>query len=121
MAGRGKVSASKLRDARVALGLTQDELAKKADIPYRTVQSAEAGTQPQRGTLDKLLPALGVTLEDVLLDPPAAEAEPVDQGWDPDIRTMLNVVGLWLEQVYGAERRKRMDWLLAGIIPRSDK
>jgi len=53
---------------RAKLGLTQDDLAKKADIKYTTLMKVESGTvnKPSVQTIAKIAKALGVSIEDLL-------------------------------------------------------
>lgn len=55
-----------LLELREKLNLTQEELAKKANISVRTIQRIEAGTKPKGYTLETLSKVLGVS-KDVLL------------------------------------------------------
>ena len=54
--------------ARTKLGLTQDDLAKKADIKYTTLMKVESGTvnKPSVQTMAKIAKALGVSIEDLI-------------------------------------------------------
>ena len=50
----------RIRTARLRLGLTQEELARKAEVDVRTVRNSERGTHPPaRLTLRKLVVLLG--------------------------------------------------------------
>ena len=53
---------------RTKLGLTQDDLAKKADIKYTTLMKVESGTvnKPSVQTMAKIAKALGVSIEDLI-------------------------------------------------------
>jgi transcriptional regulator with XRE-family HTH domain len=54
--------AGRLKELRLAKGLTQDGLAKIAGVPVATVKRLEQGTrQPMLETASKLARALGVT------------------------------------------------------------
>ena len=59
----------KIKNARLAKGLSQNELAKETGISYRTVQNYEMGVRlpKKRETYTKLAAALGIS-EEVLLD-----------------------------------------------------
>ena len=48
--------------------MTQDELSKKADIPYPTLVKIESGTvnNPSIGTMMKIANGLGVTLDELI-------------------------------------------------------
>ena len=50
------------------LGLTQDNLAKKADIKYTTLMKVESGTvnKPSVQTMAKIAKALGVSIEKLI-------------------------------------------------------
>ena len=58
----------KIRKYRKQLKITQEELAKKADIPYATLVKIENGrvTNPTIQTLFKIANALGVGVEDLI-------------------------------------------------------
>ncbi|PIP73967.1 MAG: hypothetical protein COW88_00120 [Candidatus Lloydbacteria bacterium CG22_combo_CG10-13_8_21_14_all_47_15] len=61
----------KLRDLkglRAKQGLTQDDLAKKADIKYSTLTKIEGGvvTKPSVQTIAKIAKALGIQMEELL-------------------------------------------------------
>lgn len=58
----------KIRKYRKQLDITQEELAKKADIPYATLVKIENGhvTNPTIQTLIKIANALGVGVEDLI-------------------------------------------------------
>ena len=53
---------------RAKLGLTQDDLAKKADIKYTTLMKVEGGTvnKPSVQTMAKIAEALGVSIENLI-------------------------------------------------------
>lgn len=62
---------SVLRDARIAAGLTQDELAKKADVGRRTVIDVESGLMkdgPRVATYSRLLHACGKRIKPGVVD-----------------------------------------------------
>ena len=64
----GKTISENIKKARTKLGLTQDDLAKKADIKYTTLMKVESGTinKPSVQTMDKIARALGVSIEDLI-------------------------------------------------------
>jgi len=64
----GKTISENIKKARAKLGLTQDDLAKKADIKYTTLMKVESGTvnKPSVQTMAKIAKALGVSIEDLL-------------------------------------------------------
>ena len=64
----GKVISDNIKKMRAKLGLTQDDLAKKADIKYTTLMKVESGTvnKPSVQTMDKIAKALGVSIEDLI-------------------------------------------------------
>lgn len=64
-------------ELRENLNLTQEELAKKANVSVRTIQRIEAGTKPKGYTLEALSNALGVG-KDVLLED-AIETKPFNK------------------------------------------
>ena len=57
-----------IKKARAKLGLTQDDLAKKADIKYTTLTKVESGAvnKPSVQTMAKIAKALGVSIEELL-------------------------------------------------------
>ena len=61
----GKTISENIKEVRAKLGLTQDDLAKKADIKYTTLMKVESGTvnKPSVQTMDKIARALGVSIE----------------------------------------------------------
>jgi len=64
----GKTISENIKKLRAKLGLTQDDLAKKADIKYTTLMKVESGTvnKPSVQTMDKIARALGVSIEDLI-------------------------------------------------------
>ena len=64
----GKTISKNIKKLRAKLGLTQDDLAKKADIKYTTLMKVESGTvnKPSVQTMAKIAKALGVSIEDLL-------------------------------------------------------
>jgi len=64
----GKTISENIKRLRNKLGLTQDDLAKKADIKYTTLMKVERGTvnKPSVQTMPKIAKALGVSVEDLL-------------------------------------------------------
>jgi len=64
----GKTISENIKRLRSKLGLTQDDLAKKADIKYTTLMKVESGTvnKPSVQTMAKIAKALGVSIEDLL-------------------------------------------------------
>jgi len=64
----GKTISENIKRLRAKLGLTQDDLAKKADIKYTTLMKVESGTvnKPSVQTMKKIAKALGVSIEDLL-------------------------------------------------------
>lgn len=64
----GKTISENIKRLRAKLGLTQDDLAKKADIKYTTLMKVEGGTvnKPSVQTMDKIAKALGVSIEYLL-------------------------------------------------------
>jgi len=53
---------------RAKFGLTQDDLAKKADIKYTTLIKVESGVvnKPSVQTMAKITKAIGVSIEEVI-------------------------------------------------------
>lgn len=64
----GKVISENIKRLRAKLGLTQDDLAKKADIKYTTFMKVESGAvnRPSVQTMAKIAKALGVSIEDLI-------------------------------------------------------
>ena len=64
----GKIISQNIKKLRAKLGLTQDDLAKKANIKYTTLMKVESGTvnKPSVQTMAKIAKALGVSIEDLL-------------------------------------------------------
>ena len=64
----GKTISENIKKLRAKLSLTQDDLAKKADIKYTTLMKVESGTvnKPSVQTMAKIAEALGVSIEDLL-------------------------------------------------------
>ncbi len=64
----GKVISENIKRLRAKLGLTQDDLAKKADIKYTTLMKVESGTvnKPSVQTMAKIAKALGVSIEELI-------------------------------------------------------
>ena len=54
-----------LKQHRDRVGITQEELARMANISYRTVSNAERGKTCSFATAKKLAKAIGVKLEDL--------------------------------------------------------
>jgi len=100
-----------LRDYRLTAGLTQVELAEKADIRVATLSSLEKGkSQPQKATLNKLASALNIDAENLSSAMLASASEQkqhileqVESDWlflkglDKDLRTGLtqSLVAEW--------------------------
>lgn len=59
---------SKIKAWRAKKDMTQDELAKKADIPYPTLAKIESGAvrNPSIETVVKIADGLGVTLDNLI-------------------------------------------------------
>jgi len=64
----GKTISENIKKMRTKLGLTQDDLSKKADIKYTTLTKVESGVvnKPSVQTMAKIAKALGVNIEDLL-------------------------------------------------------
>ena len=64
----GKTISENIKKMRAKLGLTQDDLAKKADIKYTTLMKVESGAvnKPSVQTMAKIAKALSVSIEDLL-------------------------------------------------------
>ena len=57
-----------IKKIRAKLGLTQDDLSKKADIKYTTLTKVESGVvkKPSVQTMAKIAKGLGVAIEDLI-------------------------------------------------------
>ena len=64
----GKTISENIKKMRAKLGLTQDDLAKKADIKYTMFTKVESGTvnKPSVQTMAEIVKALGVSIEDLI-------------------------------------------------------
>jgi len=64
----GKTISENIKRLRNKLGLTQDDLAKKADIKYTTLMKVESGTvnKPSVQTMAKIAKALDVSIENLI-------------------------------------------------------
>ena len=64
----GKTISENIKKLRAKLGLTQDDLAKKADIKYTTLMKVESGTvnKPSVQTMANIAKALDVSIEDLI-------------------------------------------------------
>jgi len=64
----GKTISENIKRLRAKLGLTQDDLAKKADVKYTTLMKVESGTvnKPSVQTMAKIAKALSVSIEELL-------------------------------------------------------
>lgn len=58
----------KIKSLRLKLELSQDEFARKADVPYTTLTKIETGVikKPSVFAMAKIAKALGVSIEDLL-------------------------------------------------------
>lgn len=72
----GETVRTRVRDLRTALGVSQIELARRAGLSRRTIQSLEygSGPDPRLGTLKKVADALGVPVE-ALFEPVKESAQ----------------------------------------------
>ena len=64
----GKTISENIKKLRTKLSLTQDDLAKKADIKYTTLMKVESGTvnKPSVQTVAKIAKVLSVSIEDLI-------------------------------------------------------
>ena len=64
----GKIISENIKKMRAKLDLTQDDLAKKADVKYTTLMKVESGAvnKPSVQTMAKIAKALGVSIEDLI-------------------------------------------------------
>ena len=58
----------KIQKLRKELGLSQDEFARKADVPYTTLTKIETGVikKPSVFVVAKIVKALGISVDDLL-------------------------------------------------------
>lgn len=71
----------RLRELRLAQGLTQTELANRVDVLYQAVQQIELGkVEPNWPTVLKLADALGVSLDEFRAVPGAEADDPPRRG-----------------------------------------
>ena len=59
---------NKIKQLRIKQGLTQDELARKADLPYTTLTKIETNviTKPSIQTVMKIAKGLGISIDDLI-------------------------------------------------------
>jgi DNA-binding XRE family transcriptional regulator len=64
----GKTISKNIKKMRAKLGLTQDDLARKADVKYTTLVKIESGAvnKPSVQTMAKIAKALGVLIEELI-------------------------------------------------------
>lgn len=90
---------NRVRDRRKALGLTQEQMAERADVSLRAYQNFETGKGwPQRANLHKILSAAGVEL-----DPDTLAAATRDE-WTRDVKVFLDMLGAYLDTMSDQER-----------------
>lgn len=76
MALADKARGQHIKRLRESRRLTQQAMAEKLGIAYRTYQTWEAGTMPEWSNLERLATALGVRAEELIgEDPPAAASQ----------------------------------------------
>jgi len=65
---QGNKLGKKIKKLRTNLGLSQDELARKADVPYTTLTKIETGVikKPSVYVVAKIAKALGVSVDDLI-------------------------------------------------------
>ncbi|MDD3735490.1 MAG: helix-turn-helix transcriptional regulator [Candidatus Pacebacteria bacterium] len=65
---QGNKLGKKIKKLRTDLGLSQDELARKADVPYTTLTKIETGVikKPSVYVVAKIAKALGVSVDDLI-------------------------------------------------------
>ena len=65
---QGNKLGKKIKKLRTGLGLSQDELARKADVPYTTLTKIETGVikKPSVYVVAKVAKALGVSVDDLI-------------------------------------------------------
>lgn len=64
----GKTISENIKKMRAKLGLTKDDLTKKADIKYTTLIKVESGVvnKPSVQTMAKIAKAFGINIEDLI-------------------------------------------------------
>ena len=63
-----RIRAQRLREARIAKGMTVHDLAERSRIDAETIAALEAGRQdPPLGTIRKLADTLGIAVEDLVM------------------------------------------------------
>ncbi|AEA33798.1 helix-turn-helix domain-containing protein [Hippea maritima] len=65
---QGNKLGKKIKKLRTGLGLSQDELARKADVPYTTLTKIETGVikKPSVYVVAKIAKALNITIEELI-------------------------------------------------------
>lgn len=65
---QGNKLGKKIKKLRIGLGLSQDELARKADVPYTTLTKIETGVikKPSVYVVAKIAKALDISIEDLI-------------------------------------------------------
>ena len=65
---QGNKLGKKIKKLRIGLGLSQDELARKADVPYTTLTKIETGVikKPSVYVVAKIAKALKISIEDLI-------------------------------------------------------
>ncbi len=65
---QGNKLGKKIKKLRTDLGLSQDELARKTDVPYTTLTKIETGVikKPSVYVVAKIAKALGVSVDDLI-------------------------------------------------------
>lgn len=105
MALADKARGQRIAQLRKRKHLTQQKLAERLDVGYRTVQTWEQGTMPEWPNLERLAADLGVQPEEIIGDDDVLEAMragPVSVQLDR-IEAELRVVRLLLERLLGPE------------------
>jgi transcriptional regulator with XRE-family HTH domain len=64
----GNQLGQKIRKLRLKMGLTQDDFARKADVPYTTLTKVETGVikKPSVFVVNKIAKTLGVDIEELI-------------------------------------------------------
>ena len=65
---QGNKLGKKIKKLRTGLGLSQDELARKADVPYTTLTKIETGVikKPSVYVVAKIAKALNISIEELI-------------------------------------------------------
>jgi transcriptional regulator with XRE-family HTH domain len=82
---------ARVRERRLALGLSQEQLARRADVGLNAVHRLEMGqtTDPHYSTLEGLAHALGITVADLVQEPAGVGKGSAPPETGPDLQQTL--------------------------------